>query len=153
MPASFLEREDVRDHVYPWRPQVGRDEEGWRSWRRISLLARYWEEQGDPDEWEHDAPCTEILALGHDLPRRDLLEAVAAHASWDHETPRPVRDGLTFEEAWVVCWRHRRAGCLTPQCCETEDCLYVVDAQPGDYQATAVTRIRHPELGVPTAAA
>ncbi|MFD9072093.1 hypothetical protein [Streptomyces lasiicapitis] len=137
-------------HVWWWKPHPGIDYHWVRAWRGISFVGLPQPQPGlDPEhpDWDPDIPCTTIYAIGHNRHAGQLLDAVAAHASWEHPHPQQLRElgPGDLVEGWAEFLRHRRAGCTRPNNCPDEDGLYVFDADPGDYQAVPVTRISHPE--------
>ncbi|MCX5537824.1 hypothetical protein OG785_45540 [Streptomyces sp. NBC_00006] len=140
-------------HVWWWQPQPGCDEHWIRAWRGISLIGLPYRYPGDWEDWEDggmdlDAPCETLYAIGHNLPADRLLEAVAAHASWAHPTAHAHRklDAGDLVEGWAEFLRHRQYGCPELNSCLYDDSLYVLDANPDDYQAVPVTRIHAFEL-------
>ncbi|WP_282790901.1 hypothetical protein [Streptomyces sp. CC224B] len=146
-----LARYDIDpEHVWWWGPHSGIDYNWVRAWRGISLVGLPREQPGlDPEDvdWDEDIACRTVYAIGHGLPADKVLEALAAHASWGHEKPRPLRP-LTKDdlvEGWAEFLRHRIFGCPNRYNCDDEDSLYVFDAAPSDYLVVPVTRVSHPE--------
>lgn len=140
-------------HFWWWKPRQGCTGPGFRTWRGIALTSMPYRYREDRDDWmngtwDQNTPCETLYAAGHNLPADELLQAVAAHASWGHPAPRPLR-ALTPDdlvEGWAEFLRHK------PNCrdslagCRAEDTLYIFDADPGDYRVTPVTVICQPEV-------